>query len=274
MPTLVALIDARPDRPFWGRSWVESAFSAHVQGYASSRAMPATASDAAVLEGWSVGGCLGAETLVQSRPIARPSDDPVSDLLRAEATCSIGRFHSRPRDAAPGTLEPRTARFRRWMGASIAPGLSENVRGQILSRLPPFLSRDARGQSDAQLLLLATLGELFATTGFRRAYAEPSEVVQALRAVQEAIPAEAPRTLMMADGRTAAVLHEGGCLMMLQPPPDVRPTLHIRPELNAVPACMLICSPQAPATPIEGAERLGEGIYTLGAAAPGAIQRA
>ncbi|MEM6297039.1 MAG: hypothetical protein AAGA54_37585, partial [Myxococcota bacterium] len=168
-PTLVALVDVRPDRPFWGRPWVKASFEDVVPGLRPG-------STDAVLEGWCVGGCMGAETLVQSRPLARPSDDPVEDFLRAPVRCTLGAFHSRDASAAPTTVPPRAARFRRWLGVAVAPSLTEAARAEMLAALPPFLARDARGQPDVQLLLLRTLAFLFGSAGFRQAYAEPEAI--------------------------------------------------------------------------------------------------
>ncbi len=265
VPTLVALVDVRPDRPFWGRPWVKSSLEDLVPGLA-----PASATE--VLEGWCVGGCMGAETLVQSRPIARPTDDPVDDLLRAPVRCTLGAFHSRPAGALPTATPPRAARFRRWLGVAVAPALPEDTRAEMLAALPPFLARDARGQPDVQLLLLRTLAFLFGSAGFRQAYAEPAAMADALDALAQAYPCPAARALMMSDGRTVAALHHGGTLVQRVPPEEIRPTTGMRPEPSAfVPASLLQWRPDAELALPQGARRIDDGVVTVLAGEPGEI---
>ena len=180
------MLEARPDRPFWGRAWVESAFSDHLPGYHGPRVPPSAYAPVHALDGWAVGGCMGAETLVQSRPVARSSDDPVNDLLRSGARCSLGLFHHTPAGAPPSTDPPRTARFRRWMAVVAGPRLRETSRTQLLGDLPAFLARDAARDPDAQLQLLSLLHALYKKTGYQNAFAEPTELAEALAGFMDA----------------------------------------------------------------------------------------
>ncbi len=259
------MLEARPDRPFWGRSWVESAFEAHVRGYAAGDER---------LDGWSVGGCMGAETLVQSRPVARDTDNAVRDLLRSGARCSLGVFHSSTATGHPDPQTPQTARFRRWMAAVAAPPLTEGRRATLLGALPPFLARDAARAPDVQLHLLTVLAQLYAAAGFQNAFAQPESVAEALRTYVAQDAEQAPHAMLMSDGRTLALLVRTGCLLSSLPPLDARPaTGLISAPAGFMPASLWIWTPDSPAAPPRDAERLGAGIYTVDAANPGSPRR-
>jgi len=267
------MLEARPDRPFWGRTWVESTFRAHLNGYDPDGSREASA-EVSRLDGWSVGGCMGAETLVQSRPVARRSDDPVTDLLRAGARCSLGLFHSSPDDAPPPSAPPRVARFRRWMAVLAGPGLCEESRAGILRSLPAFLARDAARAPDSELLLLALLDRLYAATGFQNAYAEPDALADAIARFADDRGDEVPKALFVSDGRTLGILLGDGCLLSSHPPAELRPSgALLSSSSEHIPAAMWMWTPQAPATPPRDAERLGPGIFTALAAEPGVIRR-
>lgn len=259
------MLEARPDRPFWGRSWVESAFTAHLPGFGGLGAH--------TLDGWSVGGCMGAETLVQSRPVARPTDDPVNDLLRSGARCSLGLFHSTSAGASPSTDPPRTGRFRRWMAVVASQRLSEPSRAEILGRLPAFLARDAARSPDSQLQLLALLDKLYTATGFQNAYADPTAVASALADFADSRGDEAPHAMMLSDGRTLGLLVRSGCLLSSYPPADLRPTQGLVSAPDHLPASLWIWSPDAPRSPSRDAERLSDGVFTVLAAEPGNVTR-
>lgn len=259
------MLEARPDRPFWGRPWVESAFASHLQGFG--------ASETHTLDGWSVGGCMGAETLVQSRPVARPTDDPVSDLLRSGARCSLGLFHSTPRGGPPSTQTPRAGRFRRWMAVVAGPPLRESSRAELLGRLPAFLARDAARAPDCQLQLLALLDELYTATGFHNAYAEPAALATAIARFAETRGDEAPDAIMLSDGSTLGMLVRNGCLLSSYPPADLRPARGLVAAPEHLPASLWLWTPDAPSAPCRDAERLRPGVFTVTAAEPGAVTR-
>lgn len=262
----MALLETRPDRPFWGQAWVESAFTAHLPGYAT------TASER--LGGWSVGGCMGTETLVQSRPVARDTDDPVRDLLRAGARCSLGAVHEASTLPVARAAPPRIARFRRWLAVLAAPPLTENTRGEILGALPAFLGRDAARAPDAQLLLLALLAELYAATGFQNAYADAPALSAAIARFVERLGEHAPSALFVGDGRTLGAFHDRGCLLASHPPPEVRPTAGLVAHAPGhMPASLWLWNPQAPAAAPRDADRVAEGIFTVSAAEPGVVVR-
>ncbi len=216
---------------------------------------------------------MGAETLVQSRPVARDTDDPVGDLLRSGARCSLGIYHPAAR-AGLSNLPPRTARFRRWMAVLAGPRLRERTRADLLSALPSYLARDAAREPDSQIQLLALLDQLYSATGFQNAYADPAALAQALAQYAEARRDEAPHALFVSDGRTLAVLLNQGCLLSAHPPSDLHPTgglLASNP--GHLPAALWIWNPEAPPQPPTDAERIAEGIFTLHAAEPGVVSR-
>ncbi len=258
------MLEARPDRPFWGRPWVESAFTAHLPGFGGGGAH---------LDGWSVGGCMGAETLVQSRPLARPTDDPVNDLLRSGARCSLGIFHSTAPGAQPSTDPPRMARFRRWMAVVAGQRLPEPSRARILGQLPAFLARDAARAPDCELQLLALLDKLYTATGFQNAYAEPSALAAAIASFAESRGDEAPDAMMLSDGRTLGLLVRRGCLLSSYPPADLRPTRGLVSSPDHLPASLWIWTSDAPSSPSRDAERLSEGVFTVTAGEPGSVAR-
>ena len=262
------MLEARPDRPFWGRPWVESAFTAHLPGFGGP-----DGSAGHSLDGWSVGGCMGAETLVQSRPLARATDNPVNDLLRSGARCSLGLFHSTPEGAPPSTDPPRTGRFRRWMAVVAGQRLPESSRAEILGDLPAFLARDAARSPDCQLQLLALLHKLYTATGFQNAYAEPTALAAAIADFADSRGEEAPDTMMLSDGRTLGLLVRRGCLLSSYPPADLRPTRGLVASPDHLPASLWIWNPDAPTTPSRDAERLSEGVFTVTAAEPGNVTR-
>ncbi len=267
--TLAAMLEARPDRPFWGHNWVESVFETHLAGYSASGNHLANR-----LDGWCVGGCMGAETLVQSRPVARPTDNAVRDLLRSGARCSLGVFHASKTADPPCAHTPQTARFQRWMAAVASPPLTEGRRSAVLGGLPQFLARDAIRAPDVQLHLLSVLAKLFAATGFQNAFAQPDAVAKALHEYVAQDPDEAPHALLMSDGRTLAILVREGCLLSSLPPPDARPATGLLSDPPGfIPASLWLWTPHAPSDPPRDAERLGSGLYTVDAADPGTPRR-
>lgn len=216
---------------------------------------------------------MGAETLVQSRPVARDTDDPVVDLLRSGARCSLGLYHPTSR-ASLSSQAPRVARFRRWMAVLAGPRLSEESRADILGALPSFLARDAAREPDTQIQLLGLLDQLYTATGFQNAYAEPLALAQALATYSEARGEEAPHALLVSDGRTLAVLLNQGCLLSSHPPAELQPSGGlVASNPSHLPASLWIWNPEAPPQPPRDAERVAEGIFTIHAAEPGVVSR-
>ncbi len=216
---------------------------------------------------------MGAETLVQSRPVARDTDDPVGDLLRSGARCSLGIFHPTSRTRL-ATQPPRTARFRRWMAVLAGPRLREQTRAELLGTLPSFLARDAAREPDSQIQLLALLDQLYQATGFQNAYAEPRALAHALGDYAESLGDEAPHALFVSDGRSLAVLLNQGCLLSAHPPAELRPSGGLVASIPGhLPASLWIWNPEPPPRPPRDAERVAEGIFTIHAAEPGVVSR-
>jgi hypothetical protein len=267
--TLAALLDARPNRPFWGRAWLEQVFARHLPGFDPSRSEDE-------LCGWSVGAALDNETLVQSRPVLRDRDiDPVGDLLRTAAGCVVAAFATRP----PGSLVAHTAalvrvaRYRRWMGVRDGGDLTAEQRSAVRAELPDFLAR-AAGQSDAELVFLRYLAALHELGALGKAYAPHDAIRAALRAVAERFP-NGRANLFVSDGRTLGILHRGGTLLAFEPPNEMRPSRSWRVDAgdSGAPASLLLWKDGAPPDAPDGAERIAEGVLTVPAARPSLLER-
>ena len=101
------------------------------------------------LRGWSVGAVIGNETFVQARPIVRdPKSEPVEDVLRTPAPCTIASFQAGTDDERFAESNPsiRMARFRRWVGVRAEPELD----GETRRRNPRRDSGLSRTQPDAR----------------------------------------------------------------------------------------------------------------------------
>lgn len=270
--TLAALLDARPDRPFWGRGWLEHVLARHLPGYSTD------GSDATVEElcGWSVGAVLGNETLVQSRPIVRDREtDPLDDLLRTSAACIVAAFANRSTELVADTAAlVRVARYRRWMGVRDGGTLTLEQRHAVRAELPDFLARGA-GQSDTELIFLRYLAALHELGALGKAYAPHEAIAAALRAVGERFP-DGHLNLLVSDGRTLGIFHRGGTLLAFEPPSDVRPHRSWRVDTGepSAPAMLFLWKDgPPPESPVGGAERIAEGVLTVASARPSLLER-
>jgi hypothetical protein len=265
--TLAALLDARPNRPFWGRGWLEQVLARHLPGYDDR-------GDASLC-GWSVGAVVGNETLVQSRPVLRDRDtDPLDDLLRSSAACIVAAFASR--DAASLVADPavvRVARYRRWMGVRDGEELSADQRVAVRAELPDFLARGA-GQSDTELVFLRFLAALHELGALGKAYASREAIRAALRATTERFAA-GRLNLFVSDGRTLGIVHRGGTLLAFEPPEDQRPSRSWRvgDDASAPAQLFLWKAGPPPEAPDLGAERIAEGVLAVAAARPSLLER-
>ena len=229
--------------------------------------------------GWSVGAVSGGETLVQSRPIVRGADvDPVDDLLRANAACIVAAFatgadqRTTPRDPV------RIARFRRFMGATAGPTLTEPLRRELESALPEFLARHNGSKSDSELLLMRVLASLHEQGVFGKALAPADALRRGLVDLARILPDEGePMAMFVSDGRTLAVMHRAGTLLSFEPPEALRPTARFRMDGSvapSVPASMLVWMPgSGPSVPSAGAERIADGVLSVEASRPGELVR-
>jgi hypothetical protein len=276
--TLAALLDARPNRPFWGRGWLEQVLGRHLPGYDADR----DADRRAVLGddelcGWSVGAGVGNETLVQSRPILRDRDtDPLDDLLRTSAACVVAAFANRSRNAlvADTAALVRVARYRRWMAVRDGDDLTPEDRVAVRAELPDFLAR-AAGQSDTELVFLRCLAELHERGALGKAFAPHDAIRAALRATGDRFP-NGPLNLFVSDGRTLGILHRGGTLLAFEPPREIRPgrSWKIDEGEPSAPAQLFLWKAGPPPdAPDGGAERIAEGVLAVAAARPSFLER-
>jgi hypothetical protein len=260
---LLALLDARPTGAPIPAAWLASVLETRLH------ARVAVVADGAAthrLRGWSVASVVGNETFVQARPIVRdPKNEPVEDLLRNTAPCTIASFHVGVDDERFAETHPsvRIARYRRWIGARAEVELDGELRRQMRSEIPDFLARSQTVNNDGELVFLRFLAALQATGALGTPFATPEEVRRALQTTA-ALVGDAPMNLFVSDGRTLGVIHRGGTLYSLAPP---LPSGKLRPEDEARAAArhnLLWFDPDGPPElPPEGAERLAEGIFTL-----------
>lgn len=269
---LLALLDAHPDGAVWARSWLVGTLRANLPGY-----------DDAIrdltLRGWSVGAAWGNETLVQSRPIVRNRDiDPIDDLLRTPASCVVAAFcvHSAARDGmlAPAP-SPALSRYRRWLGVRVGAALPAARAAALRGALPSFLERHQTDRSDGELVFLSFLAQLHELDGLRKTYAPPELIRQALDLTVQRLELDPPHNLMVSDGRTFAMVHQGGALSSFEPPLASTPRFRIAGQPgDGRRTNLLLLTPQAyEHTPREGGERVAEGVFSIDARTPRIIER-
>lgn len=270
---LLALLDAHPDGAAWARPWLVTTLRANLPGY----------DDAALdltLRGWSVGAAWGNETLVQSRPIVRNRDvDPIDDLLRTPASCVVAAFsvHSASRDGmlAPAP-SPALSRYRRWLGVRVGMALPPARASALRQALPSFLERHQTDRSDGELVFLTFLAQLHERDGLRKTYAPAELIRQALGQTIERLELDPPHNLMVSDGRTFAMAHHGGALSSFEPPPEGTPARFrvSGPGGDGRRTNLLLLTPQAyEHTPLQGGERVAEGVLSIDVRTPRVIER-
>ena len=272
---LGALIRAKPSESFWAREWLDEVLRHNWRGYA----------EPAGSRAWAVGTVVGNETLVQSRPNVRDQDGRfLDDLLRTRAPCTLASYAWAgpvPGRDAPG-VNVDLPRFQRWLGVMAerdlaAPGIDRrDAADQLAADLPSFLGRARNRNTDAELVLFAFLGALHGTGGLRGAFATPEQVRRALVELAERVAS--PINLFVYDGRTMGVLHGSGTLLAFDPPPPPeqgrrRSAVPEDGEARAL-ANLLLWSPEDPSpTPVDGAERIAPGVFSVAPGRPRAIVR-
>lgn len=270
---LLALLDGHPDGPGWARPWLSDTLGAVLPGYAEGTDL--------TLRGWSVGAAWGNETLVQSRPIVRNrSVDPLDDLLRTPASCVLAAFCVQPKRPFGVVAPPavKLSRFRRWLGVRVGTLLPAERSSSLRRGLPGFLARHQVDRGDGELVFLSFLAELHAAGGLRKTYSPPELIRQALAASAERLQIEPPHNLMVSDGRTFAMLHDGGALVSYEPPPDQdgQPRrFRVNGEVDETRRTnLLLHSDEAPeAAPQHGGERVAPGVFTIDVRQPRNIAR-
>ena len=112
--------------------------------------------------------------------------------------------------------------------------------------------------------------------GLRKTYAPPELIREALGRTAKALELPPPHNLMVSDGRTFAMMHQGGALSSFEPPLDGAPRFR---GVTGQPSDgrrtnLLLLTPQAyEHTPQQGGERVAEGVFSIEARAPRIIER-
>jgi hypothetical protein len=275
---LAALVHAQPEG-FNEASWLGQMLAQHWSVHLA----PGEAATGRV-RAWSVGGVQDNETLVQARPVVRdPRADFLADLLRAPTHTTLAAYAAMPLTTAgraDNESPPPLAmtRFQRWIGVhaeSQLLGGSDDAatasRARLRGALPEFLVRSGGAQAgERELVVLTFLAELHAAGELGKAYAAPAAVRKALHVLDERLGHPARFNLMVSDGRTVGVLHRGGQLVSLTPPPPPRPARaisqpHPRPTAN-----LLLFDPN-PAAASEAA--VPEGVFTVHVRQPAVHER-
>lgn len=271
---LLALLDAHPDGPAWARPWLAQTLQANLPGYGDPEDHDLT------LRGWSVGAAWGNETLVQSRPIVRGrAVDPLDDLLRTPAACVVAAFcvHSASRDGLVAPPAVKLSRVRRWLGVRVGGRLEPGQAAALREGLPGFLSRHQVDRSDGELVFLSFLAQLHGLGGLRKTYSPPDMIRQALTQTAARLELVPPHNMMVSDGRTFAMLHQGGSLLSFEPPAELDRNTGFRVTGEADEGRrtnLLLHSLQVSDTaPQQGGERVAEGAFSLDVRRPRAIER-
>lgn len=281
---LAALVHAQPEG-FNEASWLGQMLAQHW----SLHVAPGEAATGRV-RAWSVGGVQDNETLVQARPVVRdPRADFLTDLLRAPTHTTLAAYAAVPPPAPGVAVHPDSesppplamTRFQRWIGVHAETRLlggrdddaeaTEALRTRLRGALPEFLVRSGGGQTgERELVVLTFLAELHAAGELGKAYAAPAAIRKALHTLDERLGHPARFNLMVSDGRTVGVLHRGGQLVSLTPPPPPRPARAISQPHQRPTASLLLFDPN-PAAASEAA--VPEGVFTVHVRQPGVHER-
>ena len=280
---LAALVHAQPEG-FTEVGWLGQTLADRWSGYVG----PGEAATGRV-RAWVVGGVQDSETLVQARPVVRdPRADFVADLLRAPTQTTLAAYSATPASpASPGhsptaALPPTLAmvRFQRWIGVRAELDLlpadrrdTDGLRAELRAALPEFLIRSGGPVGDRELVVLSFLAGLHAAGELGKAYATPATIRRALAAVDERLGRPDPFNLMVSDGRTVGVVHRGGRLVTLQPPPPPRPARAISQPHQRPSASLLLFDPAAAAPLPDPAVVVPEGVFTVHVRQPGVYDR-
>ena len=281
---LAALVHAQPEG-FNEASWLGQVL---VQRW--SRYVPAGVdSPVGSLRAWVVGGVQDNETLVQARPVVRdPRADFVADMLRAPTQTTLAAYAGQPgtpggSDSSAGLPPSLTmVRFQRWIGvraeSSLLPagqaGEVEALRAELRAALPEFLIRSGGLVGDRELVVLSFLAALHAAGELGKAYATPATIRKALAALDDRLGRPAAFNLMVSDGRSVGVIHRGGRLMSLAPPPPPRPARAISQPHQRPSASLLLFDPHAPPGPADADHPdVPEGVFTVHVRQPGVHER-
>jgi hypothetical protein len=252
---LLALVDPGAERPFHARDAVAALLEPRL-GWVEEDECRA----------WCVGGVVGGETLVQTRPIVRDSSaDFLDDLLRAPSICTVASHVS----ALEAKTAPGATRFHRYVGMAIGSGLdaaADWIQGAEVG-LPGFVARARVTGGIDELLVLLTIARL-STVG---ALGSAGVSVPVLRAALEGVASDLPKdlpgdlALLITDGRkVGGFVRKTACTLFPLPirssTHDTRPSRSARP----LPAPQLLLLSPAASDPVPS----GDGVFVLDSADP------
>jgi hypothetical protein len=270
---LAALVHAQPEG-FNEASWLGQMLAQHW----SLHLAPGEAATGRV-RAWSVGGVQDNETLVQARPVVRdPRADFLTDLLRAPTHTTLAAYTAVPAGRGDSPTQLAMTRFQRWIGVHAGAQMfgasddeAEATRARLRGALPEFLVRSGGAQAgERELVVLTFLAELHAVGELGKAYAPPAAIRKALHTLDERLGHPARFNLMVSDGRTVGVLHRGGQLVSLTPPPPPRPARAISQPHQRPTASLLLFDPN-PSAPSDAA--VPEGVFTVHVRQPAVHER-
>lgn len=273
----MALVHADPEGPGVEVGWLSEVLPRACAGYHVPRS-----DDPDWVRAWSVGGVQNGETLVQSRPVVRdPRADFVADFLRATSQTTLATYFAARDDGAESLAVPRLglARFQRWIGVRAEGDLTAGedpaaARERLTRALPDFLVRSLGQHGDRELSVFAFLAVLHAQGDMSKPLVAPPQIRRALAALDEQLGRPPRINLFVSDGRSVGVLHRGGRLLMVEPPPPSRAVRAIAQAAAPRTASLLVFDPEAGELPAGStARRLAEGIFTLHVRQPGQIER-
>ncbi len=146
---------------------------------------PSDAGPARVHDGWGIGFYQGGEVLLQRRP--KPASGPI-DLyaivkdLRTDVIIGHVRGASEALLIKPTTENTHPFRFRSWLFAhnGAIPDF-ETHRDTLMAKVPDFLARNIRGQTDSEIFFHLLLGCLHEASVLDEAQVAPGQVADAIR---------------------------------------------------------------------------------------------
>ncbi|HEY0136871.1 MAG TPA: hypothetical protein VGB85_22470, partial [Nannocystis sp.] len=147
----------------------------------------------------------------------------------------------------------------------------EALRAGLRSTLPEFLIRSGGPIGDRELVVLSFLATLHAAGELGKAYATPATIRKALVALDERLGHPADLNVMVSDGRSVGVLHRGGRLVHLTPPPPPRPARAISQPHQRPTASLLLFDPHGASE--AGDPDVPEGVFTVHVRQPGVHDR-
>jgi glutamine amidotransferase len=142
------------------------------------------------VDGWGVGSYQGGEVLLRKRPAEQREQVNLFDLVRDLRT-DTALVHVRSATVGARSLDnTHPFRFRQWLFAHTGsvPGFNA-VREDLCARLPDFLARNVRGETDSEVLFATFLSFVWETGRLDDPEVDRRVMSQALKQTVEAVDA-------------------------------------------------------------------------------------